>query len=102
MPAQMTSYMNGAVTETRVVPPPVVQPSVPQMPVNLEHRGTKIEIMESDITKQCVDAIVNPAHKALVAGSGVSKMLADAAGAVYRRECAEHVRRQGRLEITEC
>jgi O-acetyl-ADP-ribose deacetylase (regulator of RNase III) len=104
---------NSAAAETGGRQPPVFraqpkastsnsQNSVPQMPVIFEHRGTKFEIMMGDITKQCVDAIVNPAHKALVAGSGVSKMLADAAGAVYRRECAEHVRRQGRLEVTEC
>jgi O-acetyl-ADP-ribose deacetylase (regulator of RNase III) len=76
--------------------------SVPQMPVIFEHRGRRIEITVGDITKQCVDAIVSPSHRALVAERGVPKALADAAGLAYRRECAEHVRSQGLLEATEC
>jgi O-acetyl-ADP-ribose deacetylase (regulator of RNase III) len=76
--------------------------SVPQMPVIFEHRGRRIEITVGDITKQCVDAIVSPSNRALVAERGVPKALADAAGLAYRRECAEHVRSQGLLEATEC
>ena len=44
--------------------------SVPQMPVIFEHRGRRIEITIGDITKQCVDAIVSPSHRALVAERG--------------------------------
>ncbi len=70
--------------------------------VAYEHRGLRIELMVGDIAAQSIDVIVNAATAALIAGGGLAAALAEAAGAEYRHECAEFVRRHGRIAITEC
>ena len=51
---------------------------------------TRIVLLEGDITKQHVDAIVNAANSALVLGSGVAGAIADRGGPSIAVQCAAH------------
>ena len=48
---------------------------------------TRIEVIQADITKLEVDAIVNAANEGLVHGGGVARAIAQAAGPDLWREC---------------
>lgn len=50
---------------------------------------TRIEVIQADITKLDVDAIVNAANEGLVHGGGVAKAIAQAAGPDLWRACQE-------------
>ncbi|XP_022091702.1 uncharacterized protein LOC110979878 [Acanthaster planci] len=66
--------------------------------------GMKISVCEGDITKQPVQAVVNPTDPALGNRGGVSKALVSAAGTPLQKYCLEmiHNRDDKALNVAEC
>ena len=62
---------------------------------------SKLEVVQGDITKIQVDAIVNAANSSLMGGGGVDGAIHRAGGSVILDECKKVVARQGECKTGE-
>jgi len=63
--------------------------------MNTQIKQTDLELIQGDITKAEVDAIVNAANSELIGGGGVDGAIRRAGGAAIENACAEIRRREG-------
>jgi O-acetyl-ADP-ribose deacetylase (regulator of RNase III) len=69
--------------------------------VQQEDEQSRIEVVQADITRQSLDAIVNAANSHLSNGAGVAGAIARAAGPELQRACEELVASSGPLPTGE-
>jgi O-acetyl-ADP-ribose deacetylase (regulator of RNase III) len=65
--------------------------------VQIQVSETLLELVEGDITKLDIDAIVNAANERLAHGGGVAAAIARSGGLVIQKESDEWVRKHGRV-----
>ena len=63
--------------------------------MNQQIKETTLELIQGDITKAEVDAIVNAANSELIGGGGVDGAIRRAGGDEIEQACAEIRRREG-------
>ncbi|CAH1257713.1 DTX3L [Branchiostoma lanceolatum] len=63
--------------------------------------GIQIVVAHGDITQQQVDAIANAANESLDHGGGVAGAISKAGGPSVQKESKDHVRRHGRVRVSE-
>lgn len=63
--------------------------------------GTKIKVIEGDITEEDVECIVNPANSYLQHGGGVAGAIVRRGGNIIQRESDEYIRLHGPLPVGE-
>lgn len=61
----------------------------------------RIKVIQGDITKQQVDAVVNAANSSLMGGSGVDGAIHRAGGKQILDDCMDIINRQGRCKVGE-
>lgn len=61
----------------------------------------RIKIIQGDITKQHVDAVVNAANSSLMGGGGVDGAIHRAGGKQILDDCMDIINRQGRCKVGE-
>ncbi len=64
---------------------------------SLEYKGVRIEIVQGDITKEDVDAIVNAANEYLQHGGGVAGAIVREGGYEIQKESDEIVKKHGKV-----
>jgi O-acetyl-ADP-ribose deacetylase (regulator of RNase III) len=61
----------------------------------------RIKVIQGDITKQHVDAVVNAANSSLMGGGGVDGAIHRAGGKQILDDCMDIINRQGRCKVGE-
>lgn len=61
-----------------------------------------VEVEQNDITKENVDAIVNPANGKLMHSGGCAAAIANAAGWQLNEESSNYIKAHGQLQVGKC